>query len=175
MTLTAERVSEALEKAQDKLAESTSAYLDEKRKLEEQIGKLKTWLWNNTQQTADVVVGDYVKLRDERSALKKLYEEDDNILKDEMALRENWLLRAIQSIGGESVRTAHGTAFIQTKTRSNCSDWPSFWKWIATHERFDMLEKRVAQRAMSELVENGQELPPGINLHQEQEVQIRRS
>ena len=175
MTLTAERVSEALEKATDKLKESTSAYEDEKRRLNAQIAKLKDWLWNNSPQTADVVVGDYIALRDERSALKQAYDADDDVLKEQMALRENWLLRTVQSIGGESVRTSHGTAFIKTKTRSNCSDWPSYWSWMVANGRFDGVEKRVAQSMISKLVEDGAELPPGINLHQEQVIEVRRS
>lgn len=175
MTHTVESISEALEKVYDKLGEAESAYREERVRLLDMAGKLEAWLWKNAELTADTVVHEYVALRDKRSELKKVYDNEDDELKDKMALRENWLLRALQAIGGDGIRTSHGTAFIQTKTRSNCSDWPMFWDYIATNNRFDLLEKRVSQAPISKMVEDGTILPPGINLHQEQVVQVRRS
>lgn len=175
MTITVERVSEALEAARSKLDEATSSYHDERVRLQAQMDKLQAWLWANSPQTAETVVQDYVGYRDERSALKKVYETEDEAIKERMALRENWLLRMLQSVGGDGIRTAYGTAFIKTNTKSSCSDWPSYWAWIKEHDRFDGLEKRVSQGMISKMVEDGIDTPPGINLHQEQTVQVRRS
>lgn len=181
MTLSIEQVAKARATAQEKLDEAKSAYEDEAAKLEAQIRKLDDWLWTNGSHTANSVTEEYVALRDSRAVLKKEYDTRDQQIKDAMQVREIWLQQAMDAIDAKSLRTDHGTAYKTIKTRSNCADWPAFWDYIAENKRFDLLEKRVSQKPISDMLEEdgslkeGEELPPGINLFRESTITVRRS
>jgi len=175
MTLNVEKVSEALNTAYAKLDEAKSAYMDEASTLTASIDKLSKWLWANAPHTADSVIEEYVAVRDARAEIKKEYDDADARLKLELERRETWLLSAIDSVGVEALRGEHGTAFIQVKRRSSCGDWPTFWQYLADNKRFDLLEKRVSQAPIAKMIEEGEDLPPGINIHSERTVTVRRS
>lgn len=175
MTLSVEQMAQALENLDAKINEATAAFNDELEKLNEKKAKIKAWLWDNAEHTADSITEEYVMMRDERARIKKEYEERDAPLVADMDIREAWLLTKLKEIGAESLRTAHGTAYIQVKTRASCSDWPLFWKYIAENNRFDMLEKRVSQKPISDMLDNNEELPPAINTFSERVVTIRRA
>ena len=175
MTVSIEQIAQAREVAQAKLDEATAAYEGEVGKYREQILKLDIALWAMGTHTADSVTEEYVALRDKRSDLKTAYENEDKILKEAMTARECWLMEALDGIGAESLRTSHGTAYIQIKTRANCADWPSYWQYMIDNKRMDLLEKRVAQGPITKMIDNGEELPPGLNMFTERTVTVRRS
>lgn len=175
MTLTVEQVCQALETLDAKIDEASSAYNSEMESLSAKKQKLKAWLWANAEHTADSITEEYVKLRDDRAILKKDYDTKDDVLKSDMEARENWLLAKLNEVGADSFRTEHGTAYIQTKTRSSCSDWTLLWDYIAENKRFDLLEKRVSQAPISKMIEAGETLPPAINIFSERVVTVRRS
>lgn len=175
MTHSIEQIAAARAVVQDKLTAATAQYRAEVAVHKAQLRKLEAYIWEHGEHTADSVTEDYVALRDMRSDLKAAYETEDKELKEQMAARETWLLSALDTIGAESLRTNHGTAFIQTKRRSSCGDWPSYWGYMKEHDRFDLVEKRVAQGAINKMLEEGEELPPGVNLFSERTVTVRRS
>jgi len=175
MTLSIEQVSEGIARAKEKLAESEASLSGERDRLNMAIAKLEDYLWEHGEHTADSITEEFVALRDARAALKKQYENEDNALKEQMARRDVWLLTAINAMGCESIRTSHGTAYKQTKTRSSCGDWPAYWNYMKEHDRFDLVEKRVSQGAISKMIEDEEELPPGVNLFSEDVVTVRRA
>lgn len=175
MTHTVEQIEAALAKLREQYDEATSVYTTESARLLGNMAKLEAWLWKNKEHTADGVIGEYVQLRDERSALKAQYEERDRELKQKMEAREGFLLQVLNDIGADSIKGGAGTAYITTQTRSSCSDWPLFWGYIKEHDRFDLLEKRVSQKPIKDMLENGEDLPPAINTFTERVVTIRRS
>ena len=124
----------------------------------------------------DKVTATYVKIRDQRSALKKQYEADDLALKVQLETLDSFLLGKLQELGVESVRTKHGTVYQSTVVKPSCEDWDSFYTWIAENEAFDALERRVKKSFITTYMEDNKgELPPGINVTQEYAVTIRRS
>ncbi len=128
-----------------------------------------------TQINADTVTAAYVKLRDQRSALKKAYEDEDGVLKVKMERLETWLMETMQQTGTTQLGSAHGTAYMQTQYKASCGDWPSFWQWIADNGRFDMLEKRVSSKTVNEFIEETGDAPPGVNVASELKVVVRRA
>lgn len=175
MTLTHEQISEGRQNAIEKLDEARSCFEAERDRLTNTIHKLDQWLWTNTEHKADDVVEEYVALRDQRAVIKKAYDTEDAYFKEQLETREVWLLGKMHEVGMEAMRTPHGTAYIQVKTRANCADWPLFWNYIATEGRFDLLEKRVAQGPISKMIADGEDLPPAISTFTEQTVTVRRS
>lgn len=128
-----------------------------------------------TQVNVDTVVQAYVKLRDARGTLKKAYDDEDAILKGKMEKLETWLMSQMQSTGATQLGSPHGTAYQQTVFKGNCSDWPSFWNWLAENGRFDMMEKRVSVKSIQEYYQESGIMPPGINVMPELRVIIRKS
>ena len=124
----------------------------------------------------DKVTETYVKIRDKRSELKKQYEAEDLALKVQLETLDSFFLGKLDELGVESVRTKHGTVYKTTSIKPSCEDWNSFYTWIAENEAFDALERRVKKSFITTYMEDNKgELPPGINVHQEYTVTIRRS
>lgn len=121
------------------------------------------------------VIDKYVKIRDKRRALKEEFENSDAVLKNASDKIEAWLLKKLSDDGLESTKTPFGTAYISKRTHATCNDWTSFWGFISRAGRFDFLEKRPASRAIAEYFEECNELPPGLDLHTERVVNVRRA
>jgi len=127
------------------------------------------------QVNVETVVEAYVKLRDSRSTLAAAYKEQDEALKAKMDRLSTWLLEQMQNADATQLGSASGTAYRQTRMKGNCSDWPSFWQFLAEQQRFDMLEKRISMKAVQEYYDESGELPPGVNVSPELTVVVRRS
>ena len=117
----------------------------------------------------------FTELRDQRSELKKIFEEDDFKLKSKMEKIEARLMEKLQTFGVNSVKTPFGTVYTQIERRWSCQDWISYWAWCRDNDRLDCLEKRVSQGAMRILEEEGVELPPGLSFNAEKVVRVRRN
>lgn len=127
------------------------------------------------QVNVDTVIAAYVKLRDKRAELKKAYADEDEALKTKMERLEVYLLENMQKTGTTQLGSEHGTAYQQTTMKGNCSDWPSFWSWVAETGNFDFIQKRVSVAAIQQYYEENNELPPGVNVTPELKVIVRRN
>lgn len=128
-----------------------------------------------TQVNVDNVIQAYLKLRDQRSQLKKEYEDADLVQKEKMSKLEMWLMTQMQTSNATQLGSAHGTAYQQTVMKGNCSDWPSLWNFMAETKRFDMVEKRVSVKSIQEYYEETGQLPPGVNVNPELCVRVRKA
>ena len=129
-----------------------------------------------TDKKLDKVCETYVKIRDARTALKKEFEAKDLELKSQLEVLDSHLLQTLQTLGVESVRTKHGTVYQSVTVKPSCQDWAVFYSWIAEHDAFDALERRVKRSFITEyMADNKDELPPGITVLKEYTVTIRRS
>jgi hypothetical protein len=124
---------------------------------------------------AEDVIEAYTKLRDKRSELKRAYEAEDSILKDKMRKLDAWLLGKMAEVGTTQLKGNGSVAFISTIDKAKCDDWGTFWQWLADNARLDMLEKRVANKSISEYLEEFGELPPGISVTREKTVNVRKA
>ena len=127
------------------------------------------------QVNVETVIQAFMKLRDQRSQLKQAYDEEDATLKAKMEKLETWLMAQMQATGARQLGSTVGTAYQQTVMKGNCSDWPTFWGWLAENQRFDMMEKRISVKTIQEYYQESGELPPGINVSPELRVVIRKS
>lgn len=128
-----------------------------------------------SQVNVDNVIAAYLKLRDQRSQLKKEYDTNDAVLKDKMEKLEVWLMQQMQVANATQMGSVYGTAYQQTVMKGNCSDWPSFWSFLQETGRFDMMEKRVAVKTIQSYYEETGQLPPGINVNPELRVVVRKA
>jgi hypothetical protein len=126
--------------------------------------------------SADKLVAIYIKMRDKRAQLLKEYEEQDETVKEQMELVETELLSMCKSIGADSLKTQAGTVIRTVKTRYWTSDWNSMHKFIMEHNMPELLEKRISQSVLKQLLdENPDMMPPGVNVDSKYAVTIRRS
>ena len=124
----------------------------------------------------DRLVAAYIKMRDKRSELLRAYEEDDEAIKTQMDMVESKLLDLCKTIGADSLKTQHGTVMRSVKTRYWTSDWEAMHKFILEHKMPDLLEKRVSQSTMKQLLEENPDImPKGMNIDSRYAVTIRRS
>ena len=126
--------------------------------------------------SVDRLVAVYIKMRDKRAELLREYEEQDGTIKEQMETVEGRLLDLCKSVGADSLKTQHGTVIRGVKTRYWTSDWQAMHDFILEHKMPELLEKRVSQTTMKQLLEENPDLmPKGMNVDSRYAVTIRRS
>ena len=121
------------------------------------------------------MLGAYMKIRETRSTMKRVYEEKDAELKKKLALIEAALMKMMQESGSENLTIKGvGMAYQTTKTFASGKDWDALWKYIEESGNLDLLQRRLSKRAVQEYMDaNEGELPPGVDVSQERAVVVR--
>lgn len=118
----------------------------------------------------------FIKIRDARSDLKKQYDLRDKQLIAQQDAISGAILDICKDLNVTSLKTAAGTAFKTVKTRYWVSDWEATQKFIIENNAFELMEKRIAQNAMKNWVDEcPNNLPPSLNEDSKYQVTIRRS
>jgi hypothetical protein len=126
--------------------------------------------------SVDKLVAAYIKMRDKRAELLRSYEEADGSVKSQMELVEAKLLELCKEIGVDRLGSKHGAVMRTVKTRYWTSDWESMHKFILEHKMPELLERRISQTTMKQLLEENPELMPmGLNTDSKYSVTIRRT
>lgn len=126
--------------------------------------------------STEKLVKAYIKMRDARSQLKVKFEEEDAAIKSQMEVIESHLLETCKAAGANSIKTDAGTVMRGVKTNYWSSDWESMHEFIRENNALDLLERRIAQKAMGEfLKENPDKLPKGMNVDSKYTITVRRS
>ena len=122
------------------------------------------------------VVERMVAIRDQRSELKKQFEEADRELRELFARGEAWLLNHLTETGATSMKCPSGTAFVKEDLRVSLGDWDALAQYVIESGDVEMLEHRVSKTAVKTFMEqNNGELPPGVTTRTERVVQVRRA
>jgi len=126
--------------------------------------------------SVDKLVAVYIKMRDKRAELLRDYEEADGTVKAQMEVVESKLLDLCKEIGVDRLGSKHGTVMRTVKTRYWTSDWDSMHKFILDNKMPELLERRISQTTMKQLLEENPELMPmGLNTDSKYSVTIRRN
>lgn len=126
--------------------------------------------------SVDKLVAVYIKMRDKRAELLRDYEEADSIVETQMEVVESKLLETCKEIGVDRLGSTHGTVMRTVKTRYWTSDWESMHKFILEHEMPELLERRISQSTIKQLLEDKPDLMPmGLNIDSKYGVIIRRA
>lgn len=126
--------------------------------------------------SVDRLVAVYIKMRDKRAELLRDYEEADSTVKAQMELVETKLLDTCKEIGVDRLGSKHGTVMRTVKTRYWTGDWESMHKFILEHKMPQLLERRISQLNMKQLLEENPDLTPmGLNTDSKYSVTIRRT
>jgi glycerol-3-phosphate responsive antiterminator len=114
-------------------------------------------------------------MRDKRSEISRAFEEEDARIKaqqDEVAAA---MKDIIKTAGGVGMRTIYGTVTLKTNTRYYAQDWEAMYRFIVDNEAPHLLEKRIAQKNMTEFLEaNPGIVPTGLNTMSEITVSVTK-
>lgn len=128
------------------------------------------------QVPTEKLVKAYIKMRDARAALSAEYDAKDKEIKDQMDLIEHTLLDVCKRAGADSIKTGAGTIIRGVRTSYWTSDWESMHNFIKENQALDLLERRVAQKAMGEFLKaNPDKMPKGMNVETKYTVTVRRA
>lgn len=118
----------------------------------------------------------FLKIRERRSELKREFEAQDEKLKADQAKLEAAMLQHLNAAGLDSARTAQGTFYKQESLKPSASDWVAVYDFIKDNDAFDMLERRIKKDFVKDYMEMNEGVPPpGVSVHREYEVRVRRA
>ena len=119
----------------------------------------------------------FLAIKDCRTVKRHAWEAEDLELERQQDMLKLVMLQKLNEIGGKSVNTDHGTIIRTEKVRPSAADWSALYSWIVQDPaRFEALEKRIKSTFVSQFMEeNDGALPPGVNVHREYEVAVRRA
>jgi hypothetical protein len=80
-------------------------------------------------------------------------------LKDEENALKKTLLEICVASGAKSLGGSKGTLNHQRKDKPTVSDWPAFYAYMAQHEAWELLQKRLGEAAVQERWEDGIVIP----------------
>jgi len=101
----------------------------------------------------------YIKLRDARSKLRKEYQDRDAAFAADMQKIETALLGALETVGANSLTTAHGNVRISHRQKAICHDWEKLYTWIVENNVPHVLQKRLSAKELVSLAEQGHTAP----------------
>ena len=117
----------------------------------------------------------YVKIRDAKAALAADFKQKDEELSGQLNEIKSALLDYCKSQNVESVRTEAGLVYRTVRTRYWTSDWESMHAFIVENNLPQLLEKRLNQGAVKQLLEESPEMvPPGVNADSEYTITVRK-
>lgn len=124
--------------------------------------------------TVEDVVAMFVKLRGDKERIEQDAKAQVAAIKDKMLKLESYLMQKMQVDGVDSFRTKAGSVY-RTKTEHvSVADWDAVLKFILENQAYQIFEKRVSKNAVLSYLEEGQELPPGVNHYAKFDIQVRK-
>jgi hypothetical protein len=118
----------------------------------------------------------YVKIRDARAEIAEKFKQEDKELSSQLDEIKGALLDYCKEHEVESVRTTAGLVYRTVKTRYWTSDWEAMHRFIVENELPNLLEKRLNQSAVKQLLEENPEMvPPGVNADSEYTITVRKA
>ena len=111
--------------------------------------------------TPEVVIGAYVRTRDEIAELEKQIK----ALKVKQKAKEDWLAAAMTKNGEKAKSTHAGGCNFRTIASVTVADWEIIWEWVHSQltERKHFLDRKVSKSAVVDYLEEHNVLPPGVN------------
>lgn len=123
----------------------------------------------------DEIVGKYIQLRDKKAQIKKECGAKTAKLDEAMRKIEGVILKTFDEMGGvQSIRTTHGTPYVQLRESVTVADRDSYFDFVRTEGAWEMLESRANKTTVLQYKEEHGELPPGLNYRAERVINIKR-
>lgn len=117
----------------------------------------------------------YRKIRAAMTEQTREYDAKMEALKTDLTEVTNAIRDQMKSLGSKSLKTTEGHIILSTKTRYDALDWEAFRDFVIENNALELLERRVAQTAMRQFLEDNPGLVPrGLNATSEITVTVRK-
>ncbi len=117
----------------------------------------------------------FVKIRDAKAELAAEFKKKDAELTAQMDELKRAMLDYCKDQNVESVRTEAGLVYRTVRTRYWTGDWETMHSFIVENNLPHLLEKRLNQSAVKEMLEEYPEMvPPGLNADSEYSITVRK-
>jgi hypothetical protein len=123
----------------------------------------------------DVIVEEYVRLRDEKALVEKWFKDRRAPDASRMKYLEGQMLATLNKLQCEAVRTAHGTVSKILVATSTVEDWDLALKTILDNELFHLLTRQVNKAGALEYLEEYKEPFPGTKLTRAYVARVQKS
>lgn len=124
--------------------------------------------------TVDDVVALYVRLRNEKGAIRAQADEAVGKIDAKLDKLEAWIKNKADEQGVTSFKTNHGTAFLTTVDYASVENWDAMLKFVKDNDAFDMFEKRVSKTAVRGYIDAHKQVPSGVTYGTRIEVSVRK-
>jgi thymidine phosphorylase len=94
------------------------------------------------------------------------------------------MLGQMRAMKADNLETAEGVVRVKEQTHVNAADWPAIWRYIAEHNKWQYLQKRLTSseilkdaKANAIRGENGREilsLPPGMSTYTDYKLTVAK-
>lgn len=125
--------------------------------------------------TIDALVEQMVKTRDKLKEADDAHKERTKVARDYKERLEAALLAKLNEVGGESVKTAHGTVYRTTRRSATIADGDVFRQFVIGNEAFDLVDWKANANACDDFIKNEGTPPPGVNFTTAFTVGVRRA
>lgn len=114
-------------------------------------------------------------IKDARTVARHAWETADAALEADQDKLDTLMLSILNEQGASSIKTDFGTAIRTEKLKPSAADWNAIWTWMKENDAPDLVERRLKTTFIKQYMdEHENRLPPGINVHREYEVSVRR-
>jgi hypothetical protein len=120
-------------------------------------------------------VDKYVQLRDAIKAADDAHKERTATARAYLEALNGELLKQLNAVGGDSIKTDGGTAYRTTRRSATISDGDAFRQFVIDNGMFDIVDWKANAGAVDDFVKSKGSLPPGVNYTETFTVGVRRA
>ena len=126
-------------------------------------------------ENIDDLVSQYVRLRDKIKEADDAHKDKTKNARAYLEQLNGRLLERLNDVGGESVKTAHGTVYRTTRRSASIADGDTFRQYVIENEQFDLVDWRANANAVDDFIKENGVQPPGVNFSTAFTVGVRRA
>lgn len=115
------------------------------------------------------LIAESVRLRDAAAECAKR----EKLLRAEKETIDEEIIALLDAAGTDQARSEIATVSVQTKQIPNITDWESFYAFVNLHKAPYLLQRRVAQGALEEMILLEGDIE-GVSFHEKRELSIRK-
>lgn len=116
----------------------------------------------------------YVKLRDKKKEIEERHKVELKPINEALELLESMLLAHLNNTNQDSASTAAGTAYKGSRTSAKIVDASLFRRHVIGSENWDLVDWKANSTAVSAIVDDTGEPPPGVNFTRVITLGVRR-
>lgn len=123
----------------------------------------------------DELVEQMVKVRDKIKEADDAHKAKTKVARDYKEQLEAQLLAKLNDVGGEAVKTAHGTVYRTTRRSATIADGDVFRQFVIANDAYDLVDWKANANAVDDFIKQEQTPPPGVNFTTAYTVGVRRA